>query len=377
VDHTALEYYDLFAADPGFIILGDSPFSDDDLSAYAITRQAAEDHYEWETGCDPQDLTAITQKYFGLNIGNFENGATTVLDSGNVTATGWDYNGGVYMVLDRQTADDDGVITATFRRYYVGEDVWLDDLLPQETLAHMREYLLTGHDEGFADYQLVEVTFEEKSDTDGQSSYLFYHSIQTLERDEEALAACLAALQDGESFVLGQRLDDPYDQAGQSTTLQGYLDDWTDINDGRVTFTCDSFALCDLDRDGTPEVIASMTTGGNTNPEYMILHGENGTVYGYPVTYRALMDLKTDGSFWVSCGAGDNGTDIMWFDGVNYVREDVTYQVGGLTDDPHYYVDREETTEDCFNAAVISQDTKPDVVWYDLTAENLQTAFGL
>jgi hypothetical protein len=109
----------------------------------------------------------------------------------------------------------------------------------------------------------------------------------------------------------------------------------------------------------------------------MILHGENGTVYGYPVTYRALMDLKTDGSFWVSSGAGDNGTDIMRFDGVNYVLEDVTYQVGGLTDDPHYYVDREETTEECFNAAVTSQDTKPNVEWYDFTPENLQAALGL
>jgi hypothetical protein len=377
VDYTAQEYFDLFGSDPGFITLGDTPFSDDDLSAYAITRQAAEDNYEWETGCAPEELDAITQKYFGLTIQNYENSMTTVLDSGNVTATGWDYNGGVYMVLDGQPTEDNGVITATFRQYRVSEDTWLEGWLPQETLDHMSAYLLTGQDEGFVQYQLVKVVFEVKSDAETQSSYLFYHSIQTLAADQAVLANYASVLLDGQSFVIGQPQDDPYDQAGQSTTLQDYLDDWNKNSGSQTTFTYESFAQCDLDRDGTTEVILSVNTGENTNPEYLILHAEDGTVYGYPITYRGFMDLKTDGTFQVSSGAGDNGIDTMWFDGENYMCEDVTYQVGGLTDDPHYYVDQEETTEDCFNAATRSQGLKQEATWMDFTEENLQLMYGV
>jgi hypothetical protein len=91
------------------------------------------------------------------------------------------------MVLDSQTVADDGVITATFRRYYVGEDVWLDGLLPQETLDHIEAYLLTGQDEAFDAYQLVEVVFEKKYDVDTQSSYPFYHSINALAQDDSTV----------------------------------------------------------------------------------------------------------------------------------------------------------------------------------------------
>jgi hypothetical protein len=377
VSYTAQEYYDLFCADPGFITLGDTPFSDDDLSAYAITRLASEDSYDWETGCAPEKLDAITQTYMGVTVQDYENDMTTVLDSGKVTATGWDYNGGVYMVLDGQPTEEDGVITATFRQYRVCEDTWLEGWLPQETLDHMRAYLLTGQDDGFVQEQLVKVVFEVKYDEKSQSSYLFYHSIQTLAEDQAAMANYTSVLLDGQSFVIGQRQSDPYDKAGQSITLQAYLDHINDRTDGNV-FYYESFTQCDLDRDGTREVIVSLNHGvGREDPDsYLILHEEDGTVYGYYVTYRGFMDLKTDGTIHSSSGAGDCSISTLWFDGVNFEYEDITYQVGGLTDDPHYYVDQEETTEDRFNAASRSQGLKQEAGWMDFTTENLQLMYG-
>jgi hypothetical protein len=160
--------------------------------------------------------------------------------------------------------------------------------------------------------------------------------------------------------------------------LQAYLDQINDRTDGNV-FYYESFTQCDLDRDGTREVIVSLNHGvGRENPDsYLILHEEDGTVYGYYVTYRGFMDLKTDGTIHSSSGAGDCSISTLWFDGVNFEYEDITYQVSGLTDDPHYYVDQEETTEDRFNAASRSQGLKQEAGWMDFTTENLQLMYGV
>lgn len=74
-----------------------------------------------------------------------------------------------------------------------------------------------------------------------------------------------------------------------------------------VITTVEKFALIDLDHDGTPEVVLWLNVGGNDSLAFEILHYEDGVVYGFTFFYRAFNDLKSDGTFTVSSGAGDWG----------------------------------------------------------------------
>ncbi len=176
-------YYDLFQSDPGLVVLfglmegADGGFTDDQLCAYAITALAVEGRYDYETGVAAQELDAIAQKHFGRSIGNFENSMTTVLDDGRVTATGWSFDGSVFLALDGRAQERDGATAARFRCYQLSDSVWLDQEIEQEKLDHIKDYLLSGDDADFPEPRMVEIVFEERMDEASQRPYVFYHSI--------------------------------------------------------------------------------------------------------------------------------------------------------------------------------------------------------
>lgn len=179
----ASKYYDLFQADPGLITLlglledAGSGFTDDQLSAYAITMLAVEGRYDYETGVTQDEMNAVTQKYFGQSIQNFENSMTTILDNGKVTATGWSFDSSAFLVLDGEPENHDGVITACFKCYQLSDSVWLDQEIEQYKLDHIKDYLLAGDDEDFPEPQLVKIVFEECFDEVSRNPYVFYHNI--------------------------------------------------------------------------------------------------------------------------------------------------------------------------------------------------------
>lgn len=72
-----------------------------------------------------------------------------------------------------------------------------------------------------------------------------------------------------------------------------------------------SFTLLDLDSDGTPELILPLVIGEEMGYDniygYEILHYADGDTFGYLVWFRGFHNLKTDGSFTASGGAGNWG----------------------------------------------------------------------
>ncbi|HML46826.1 MAG TPA: SH3 domain-containing protein, partial [Clostridia bacterium] len=84
------------------------------------------------------------------------------------------------------------------------------------------------------------------------------------------------------------------------------------------------FAVVDMDRDGTPEVILSEMVNG-FEYGFEVLHVRDGVVYGYDFVARALSDLKTDGTFSFSSGAADNGFGTVRFAPYAYQSDDITY----------------------------------------------------
>jgi len=178
------EYYDLFQTDPGLVTLigllenADGGFTDDQFCAYAITELAVEGNYEYETGVTKEDMNAITQKHFGRDVQDFENSMTTILDNGRVTATGWSFDGSVFLALDGKAEESGGVITARFKCYQLSDSVWLDQEIEQEKLDHIKDYLLAGDDEDFPEPLHLEIVFEERFNEASRSPYVFYHSIR-------------------------------------------------------------------------------------------------------------------------------------------------------------------------------------------------------
>ena len=101
------------------------------------------------------------------------------------------------------------------------------------------------------------------------------------------------------------------------------------------------FTVVDMDGDGVPEVVILYDPG-----ELKVFRVEGGTVYGYNFGYRAMMNLKKDGTFSWSNGADSSGIGKQTFSGTH--TETIM-----LVDDG-------------------DQETKEDVDWMELKEENIK-----
>lgn len=130
------------------------------------------------------------------------------------------------------------------------------------------------------------------------------------------------------------------------------------------------FSVMDLDQNGTPEVILWLAREIDEYYGSIVLRYQDGTVYGYEFVYRAMMELKYDGTFSFSSGASDNGFGMASFTEDTYVINKVTYCQSEGAD--RFFVNNERATEDDFLAETYAQDAKPDAAWYDFTEENIE-----
>ena len=136
-----------------------------------------------------------------------------------------------------------------------------------------------------------------------------------------------------------------------------------------------SFALVDMDRDDIPELILRLRVNYDDYYGFEILHLLEGQCLGYTVWYRALTDLKTDGSY-NSSGGSDDGFGVMSFyeDAFRFtplcnsaLRRD---PVGQLS--RGYWLEGMEVTEEEYLSAKAAQSQKPSAQWHPLTQENIE-----
>ena len=132
-----------------------------------------------------------------------------------------------------------------------------------------------------------------------------------------------------------------------------------------LNFSVGKYALADLDRNGTQELILWL---GNDSMDYgtevFTIHGQD--VWGYTLSYRQFMDLKSDGTFSYSGGAANSGIASLTFE-----KEGCHYNdIAGMTmsDDEagtiSYSVGGEEVTEEEYLSFVSRQEEKDVVTWY-------------
>lgn len=135
------------------------------------------------------------------------------------------------------------------------------------------------------------------------------------------------------------------------------------------------FTLADLDGDGMPEVILRLQVNEDPYFGFEILRQHGGQIYGYTMAYRALMDLKQDGTFSFSGGANDSGFGSLSFTDQGYTVHEIAYSQSGYDAGNEltvsYTVGGQAASQEEYQAAVQAQAEKESVSWHDFTDENL------
>lgn len=139
-----------------------------------------------------------------------------------------------------------------------------------------------------------------------------------------------------------------------------YLKDYRIKADENATIIPERYASVDFDGDGTSELVLYSSSDYGV---YLVFHidgKDDRKVFGFELSERSLINLKKDGTFVQSGGAGLNGWCNLEFKDSTYVvrenaYEDIAnneYRLFGVT-----------VNEDAVNDYIAEFDEKPDINW--------------
>jgi len=150
-------------------------------------------------------------------------------------------------------------------------------------------------------------------------------------------------------------------------------------DDDSVRVKASQFAIVDLNGDGENEIVLWIKINDNLDYGFEILYGRDKEIYGYTLSYREFMDLKADGTFLYSGGAYDTGIGRLQLSGNGYTIEELCRSTSQYDSDNvltvQYFENGEPCSEEEFDNALLRQEEKTDVAWYELTEENVGLAF--
>ncbi len=135
--------------------------------------------------------------------------------------------------------------------------------------------------------------------------------------------------------------------------------------EGGSSWVAQQYALADVDQDGADEMILSIGLENDPYYGYVVLDDQHGTVFGYDIVYRALMDLKADGSFSFSSGAADSGFGYFELGAAGYRTLKTAYSES-TPEGVRYVSHGAQTDEKQYRQLCDHQAEKQSAVWYDL-----------
>ncbi len=130
------------------------------------------------------------------------------------------------------------------------------------------------------------------------------------------------------------------------------------------------FAIMDMDNDKSPEIVIRIDSDAESF--YEVLHYNNGKVYGYYFVFRAMEELKADGTFVASSGALDNSINKLSFSGETLSQVPLAYsETTDKLDDSgtpivNYFIDNKPVNAGEFKAYSDKQSDKKEATWYEL-----------
>jgi hypothetical protein len=158
-----------------------------------------------------------------------------------------------------------------------------------------------------------------------------------------------------------------YGRTGTTTLADNYLNAINQliIYDFEESLILDNYAVVDMDRDNTPEVIVNLSSG--MDGWIIVLRYYEGSVYGYPFVYRGLLSPKMDGTYMASSGAADNNIIEMSFNGYE-LQEKILGCSISMNDVVEYYVTGQKVSEKDYNNFSAKFFDKEDVSWHPFSS---------
>lgn len=169
------------------------------------------------------------------------------------------------------------------------------------------------------------------------------------------------------------------------SSRDGEQQEMVNIGDVRRTFTdseevigrVTKFAVLDMDGDRECEIVLWVQTQ-YLDEGFEVLHWQEGEWYGYHFWFRAMEELKEDGTFISSDGAFDTGIEWLFFPekgcALDTLYQSESYYPPDGELEMRYYANGKICSEKEFSAAWERQNAKTDVLWYELTPENIELA---
>ncbi len=221
-----------------------------------------------------------------------------------------------------------------------------------------------------------EISGTEKTDAPSVGNSV-QSSAGSLGTEEDKANGSAAGENSFQSVLRGENSFICTDLAGKSINIEEI--GWAVTDDDSVTVSAEKFAVIDLDDDGEEEIVLWLQINKISDYGFEVLHVQDGEIYGYTLSYREFMNLKTDGTFMFSGGAADSGIGKMVFSGVEYSINKQVYSSSEYDAENEltvqYFANEGSCSADEFDEAMDSQEQKADVKWYDLSEENIDTAF--
>lgn len=173
-------FYQMFKNDTAFRVLGSKSgdISDDQMATYAIEKM---DNYSYQNGNTKVEYNAITQKYFGRDIKNFNNGATEIIPgTDKIRATGWSYDNGMYVIIKDTWGNGDGSNTGDFYCVNVPDSHWTGK---EGEFEEAEGALLKGDISSFKDcnISIKRVVYEVMAENGKQ--YFKYYSVKNIDEN--------------------------------------------------------------------------------------------------------------------------------------------------------------------------------------------------
>lgn len=112
------------------------------------------------------------------------------------------------------------------------------------------------------------------------------------------------------------------------------------------------YAFVDMDGDGVEEMYAETTSDGGFN---IVFHYEDGKVYGYLFSARAIYSVKADGTY-----GGTGGATAYGYFKIAFNKNEITETCLADRNDNIYEVDGKSATKEEFEKFEESQSAKPD-----------------
>ena len=147
---------------------------------------------------------------------------------------------------------------------------------------------------------------------------------------------------------------------GKAVLLKDYrIKDLPDIQ-----LTPQKYAMVDFDGDGTDELVMHTASGGGY---YLVFRQYDGKIYVFPFGERAMINLKTDGSFIESSSATINAYCTLAFEGTDCKVTEKAYADDAANT---YRLDGKKSTKSAVDDFINSFNKKTDVTWTDIRSEN-------